>query len=111
MAKAFAKPFYNSTAWQTIRQQALRRDGYTCALCGARATEVHHIIELNEKNITDRSIALNLDNLQSLCHECHSALTMEEHGIRYRDCRLGYYFDEDGQLQKCPVDSPEGQKN
>lgn len=100
MAKEWSKPFYNSEEWKIIRKQALKRDGFTCPYCGARATEVHHIIELTPENIHDRNISLNLNNLQSLCHECHSAITMEEHGIKSMDCQLGYYFDEDGQLQK-----------
>lgn len=37
------------------------------------AEEVHHIIELTPENINSPSIALNPDNLVSLCRECHRA--------------------------------------
>ena len=100
MAKEFAKAFYKSQAWQAARQQALMRDCYTCQICGGRAQEVHHIIELTPDNIRDRNISLNLNNLQSLCHDCHAAITAEEHGLKQKDCEVGYYFDSDGQLRR-----------
>lgn len=100
MAKASRKWFYNSGDWQQAREAALRRDQYTCAYCGARATEVHHLIELDDKNIRDPEISLNLKHLQSLCHDCHTMITMNEHGIRKMDCDMEFYFDEDGILQR-----------
>ena len=36
------------------------------------AEEVHHIIKLTPANIDDPEISLNLDNLVSLCHDCHA---------------------------------------
>ena len=98
--KPWAKAFYNSSAWHHIRKLALIRDGYTCAYCGARATEVHHIVELTPENIRDPSVALNLDNLQSLCHQCHSTITMQEHGLKNVDCDMDFYFDSDGNMRK-----------
>lgn len=106
MARASMKWFYNSTAWKIARQQALQRDMFTCAYCGDRATEVHHLVELNEKNVSDSNISLSLDNLQSLCHKCHRQITMEEHGIKCMDCDMGFYFDEEGNLQ--PYSPPQG---
>ena len=35
------------------------------------AEEVHHIKELTPDNIDDASVSLNIDNLVSLCRECH----------------------------------------
>ena len=95
MAKIWAKKFYNSKAWRTAREQALRRDCYTCKDCEGRATEVHHIIELTPSNIHDNNIALNLDNLESLCHNCHNKRTQKE-----SETREGYYFDDNGIVQK-----------
>ena len=100
MAKQSRKWFYNSKEWRTVRQQALHRDHFTCAYCKGRATEVHHIIELNDKNIHDPKVSLNLDNLQSLCHECHRQITMNEHHMKNLDCEMNYYFDDEGNLQK-----------
>lgn len=98
MAQPWAKPLYNSTMWKRLRETALRRDRYTCQICAARATEVHHVIELTEQNIKDRSIALNIDNLQSLCHDCHTVLTQREHGRGGGDCDIDYYFNERGEV-------------
>ena len=81
-----------------MRQRALIRDGFTCRFCGARATEVDHIKELTPDNIMDRQVSLNLDNLQSLCHVCHTVKTMEDKGIVQKDCDEEYFFDEDGNL-------------
>ena len=72
--------------------------GFTCRFCGARATEVDHIKELTPDNITDRHVSLNLDNLQSLCHVCHTIKTMEDKGIVQKDCDEEYFFDENGNL-------------
>lgn len=94
MAKQFSDAFYHSKAWRVIRAFVLRRDSYTCTSCGARANEVHHIIELTPDNINDDNIAVNPDNLTSLCHECHTKITKGNDG----DVRAGYIFDEDGQV-------------
>lgn len=100
MAKESRKWFYNSVIWKNARQTALRRDGFTCLFCGSRATEVHHVIELTDENITDRNISLNPNNLQSLCHDCHRVITMKEHGRKQDDCNEEYYFDSNGHIQR-----------
>ena len=97
MAKPWAKPLYNSKAWKECRKQILRRDSYTCQECiEVRAEEVHHIVELSPKNIHDERIALNPDNLISLCKACHSKITDGYTG----DVAEGYYFDDDGNVSK-----------
>jgi len=94
MAKEFAKAFYNSKLWRECRKEVLRRDIYTCAHCFARAEEVHHVIELTPENINDIHIALNPDNLISLCHDCHTKITKGSTGDIIED----YIFDDDGQV-------------
>lgn len=76
----------------------LIRDGYTCRICGARATDVDHIKELTSDNISNRNVSLNMDNLQSLCHECHTKKTMEDKGKKVFDCADEYFFDADGNI-------------
>ncbi|HAC61303.1 MAG TPA: HNH endonuclease [Lachnospiraceae bacterium] len=98
MAKEWAAAFYRSSAWKAARKKALIRDGFTCRICGARATAVDHIRELTPENINNRMISLDLSNLQSLCHDCHTIKTMEDKGKIKPDCDAGYYFDADGQL-------------
>lgn len=63
MAKEWAKAFYKSKEWRTMRRFILHRDLFTCEECGGRATEVHHEIELTPQNIHDPAIALNPDLL------------------------------------------------
>ena len=94
MAKEWARNFYASKQWREVRQQVLRRDLYTCAHCNARAEEIHHIIELTPDNITDINIALNPDNLISMCHDCHTKTTKGSTG----DLQEGYVFSDDGQV-------------
>ena len=92
MAKAFAKRFYNSRQWKAARQAALRRDMFTCQRCGGRAEEVHHIIELTPQNIADDLISLGINNLECLCHNCH---TKETQGSDVAVIE-GLVFDSDG---------------
>lgn len=93
MAKDFAKAFYKSKQWRAAREMALRRDLFTCCDCGGRAEEIHHKIELTPDNINDPAIALGLDNLESLCHNCHTKRTLGGGGVAE-----GYAFDESGQV-------------
>ncbi len=94
MAKDFAKEFYRSAAWRAARRSALRRDTFTCHDCQGRATEVHHIVELTPVNIHDMRTALGLENLMSLCHDCHNRRTQ-----RAGDLPEEFFFDADGQLR------------
>ncbi len=95
MAKDFAIKFYRSKLWRDTRQHALTRDHYTCQRCGGRAGEVHHIVELTPTNIDDYRVALSLDNLESLCRDCHNLLTQ-----RGADVTTGYFFDTAGNVVK-----------
>lgn len=82
------KHFYNSAEWKHKRIRILERDLYECQDCKARlskanrdgiilsgddrkirrAVEVHHIKELKERP----DLALEDDNLISLCTQCHN---------------------------------------
>lgn len=64
-------------AWQKSRKQALKRDGYLCIPClhngrPTTATEVDHIISRENGGTND------LDNLQSICSDCHKHKTQVE---------------------------------
>ena len=72
-------PFYHSKEWKRVREVALARDGGMCQVCLARyaagygvkprrATMVHHIEPRDKRP----DLALQLDNLVSLCDECHN---------------------------------------
>lgn len=79
MARSTLKAFYDSAVWKHQRIYILQRDNFTCTEvgCSRTATEVHHIIELNEQNINDVNITLNENNLRSLCHDCHTRITKQ----------------------------------
>jgi 5-methylcytosine-specific restriction endonuclease McrA len=57
----------NSQAWQRIRDLAKRRDGFRCRLCGSpQQIEAHHI-----QGLAEGGSAYNLDNVITLCADCH----------------------------------------
>lgn len=98
MAKAWAKAFYKSKAWADVRTAALIRDGGMCQNPGCMnpAEEVHHVIELTPENIKDPRVALNLDNLKSLCKDCHFAEHRHKLHANERVDKIltnGYYYD------------------
>lgn len=101
MARDFAKSFYNSKEWQKVREAVLMRDKYLCQHCGRPAEEVHHIKHLSPENIGDPSVTLDMNNLVSLCKDCHFEEHRGEHG-KGRQSNEGYQytFDEHGQLVK-----------
>ena len=39
---------------------------------------VHHIVALTPDTVTDPNIALNEDNLETLCRDCHAAVHRKE---------------------------------
>ena len=85
-----AKKFYKSARWLHKREQILKRDHYECQICRERiretdesgkilsmqdrrihrATIVHHIHHLKD----NPELALDDDNLISVCHQCHDKL-------------------------------------
>lgn len=77
-----AAKFYSSKEWQLLREQALTRDLGLCQHCFKKneitlAEEVDHILPIKvyweHRN--------DIDNLQSLCHRCHSIKTAEDKKI------------------------------
>ena len=105
MARDFAKSFYNSKAWEQVRQSVLMRDCFLCTKCGRPAEEVHHKKHLTPDNIDDPSVSLNMDNLMSLCRECHFEEHRGEHAKgREQKEQSEFTFDENGYLvQVAPV--------
>jgi 5-methylcytosine-specific restriction endonuclease McrA len=65
---------------ENLRIACLMRDGYTCQHCGKRNVrlEAHHIV-FREHGGKD-----TLENLLTLCHQCHHHL----HQARPQDCQL-----------------------
>ena len=77
MAKAFAKQFYSSKAWQSCRNEYVKRVHHLCENCLRQGIYkpgeiVHHMIHIDPITINKPEIALNFDNLELLCRECHN---------------------------------------
>lgn len=71
--KAWARRFYRSPEWRTKRREILQRDNGECQQCKREgkfspANTVHHIVPLLERP----DLALDDDNLESLCAACHN---------------------------------------
>jgi 5-methylcytosine-specific restriction protein A len=67
--------------WQKIRRMHLAKHPL-CVECEVKdiiepATDVHHIDGNNRNNVEE--------NLQSLCHQCHSRRTRKDEGGRRKD--------------------------
>lgn len=57
--------------WRALRLMVLRREPL-CRRCGASASQVDHIVPLR------RGGTHAAENLQALCHSCHSRKTRTE---------------------------------
>jgi len=85
----FWKEHDKSLSWQGQRLKALRRDNYTCRMCGIKHAYYSegYKIEFEKEgylevdHITPVSIGgdgLDLDNLQTLCKNCHIKKTKKD---------------------------------
>ncbi len=80
--KGNRKNFYNNRDWKHKRKEILKRDHYECQRCNGvwksdypidkpkltTASVVHHVKDLAEYP----ALALDDDNLKSLCYDCHN---------------------------------------
>ena len=101
MAKAFAKSFYDSAAWQSARDSYISErisiDGGACERCHTeQGYIVHHKIWLNKHNISDPNVTLNHKNLEYLCKNCHDLEHYEQLNGRKKP-KLQCFFDVSGQ--------------
>lgn len=99
----FAHDFYRSIAWQNCRSAYALSKAGLCERClrnglYSPGRQVHHKVRLTPENITNPAVALNWDNLELLCWECHK----QEHERKTKKARR-YSLNEDGALL---IDSP-----
>ena len=76
------KKFYQSIEWQRLRYRALVRDRWHCVMCGVyvRGKGLAHVDHVERlKDAPHR--ALDITNLQTLCHTCHNSFK-KMHEIR-----------------------------
>jgi hypothetical protein len=64
--------FLNTYAWRKLRMEALKKYGPKCMCCGATPATgaVMNVDHIKPRKLFP-SLALNIDNLQILCHECN----------------------------------------
>lgn len=96
MHDGFARRFYISKAWIKCRRGYAESKGWLCERCAARGLivpgdDVHHKVRLTRANLNDPSIALNWDNLELLCRQCH----LDEHDRRTARTDDGGHADID----------------
>lgn len=89
----FAEKLYKSKSWQKCRAGYIKSVGGLCERCLAQgkitpAVIVHHKIEITPENINNPMIALNWDNLQAVCRDCHAELHTNR-VIRYKVDEMG----------------------
>lgn len=91
----YARTFYSSKAWKDCRRAYRKSVRGLCERCKAKGIVkageiVHHKIYLTPENIQDPTIALNWDNLELVCRDCHA----EEHIAKEKR----YTVDEYGRV-------------
>jgi len=88
--REIADRFYNSVQWRELSTVYMKSRHYICERCGSPAVICHHKKHLNRYNIGDPSVALNQENLECLCRDCHN----KEHFLKHTITR----FDDDGNV-------------
>ncbi|EMF0120718.1 HNH endonuclease [Enterococcus hirae] len=69
--------FYASSEWRNLRQQCLERDHYECQWCkeeGRLTTQYDSVLEVDHIKEFEffPELALELENLRTLCKDCHN---------------------------------------
>lgn len=69
---------YSTKEWRTLRSSYIK-EHQECELCGAKATEVHHVIPFGKAETEEeaRALCFDADNLQAVCKPCHDRQTVK----------------------------------
>lgn len=62
-----ARKIRSSRRWQLVRDLKIKKNPL-CEDCGAPAAEVHHVLPV----VARPDLAFTLENLRSLCRDCHA---------------------------------------
>lgn len=100
MAREFAGNFYKTAAWRKVRDSYIKSVGGLCERCWKNGIirhgdTVHHKVELTPENINDPAVAMNPENLELLCRDCHAAVHTKNQR-RYRVDSAGRVVAYDG---------------
>lgn len=76
--------FERNHMWSAARTAAVKRDGDRCVLCGCKnGLEVNHITPRRGRGY-GTGCHNHLDNLETLCHDCHVRVTKRQRRARWR---------------------------
>lgn len=94
---------YKSKRWQRLRKAKLIATNGLCERCLARgiynsAKVIHHKEYITDLNYEDDSVFFSIDNLESLCQDCHN----KEHHSEEED----YIFDSERKSSKTGYRPP-----
>lgn len=64
-----------------LKRNALERDNFTCQKCGLKDYDILVIDHIKQKSLYPE-LKFNLDNLMTLCPNCHARKTLEDIKIR-----------------------------
>ena len=102
MSKGARAAFYKSKAWKECRDSYMRSVGGLCEDCLAKhppeytpAEIVHHIIHLDDDNLSDATVSLNFKNLRAVCRACHK----DEHKELKMSRRQRWRRDANGNIE------------
>ena len=70
MAKKSKHSEYESPRWQKLRLEAMNRDVWKCVNCGDNDSQLH----VHHKRYAGRCWESTLEDLQTLCRQCHENL-------------------------------------
>ncbi len=87
MYKSVAE-FYWSNEYKKFARYAKIKSNGKCAHCGNVCAysflRAHHTIELTLENVNDPTIALNLKNIEVICHDCHNRVHRRYTSIEHK---------------------------
>lgn len=99
------KSFYGTNAWKKTRAAYISYRGGLCERCLAKGLlvpgyVVHHKIYMDAETVNQPELALNFDNLELLCAQCHE----QEHDRINGGARTKkrFYVDEFGTVHIAP---------
>lgn len=78
MSELWAAAFYKSGVWRAFRRALIQQRGTVCPVChkdymmDTSKLIAHHIHELTPDNVNDANVALNPDNVELICFDCHN---------------------------------------
>lgn len=78
-------PAWKGTDAKYFRNLALKRDDYTCRICGLREPDIMQVDHIKPESQSPE-LARSITNLQTLCPNCHARKTIAElrSGISHR---------------------------